>query len=54
VERRGLRHFATPWELKPLDLSLEAFVLRPEYASWFTDEEPRITRARLKECGYPA
>jgi hypothetical protein len=43
--------FTTLWELKRLDLSVEAFVLRPECASLFTEEERGIARARLKEYG---
>jgi hypothetical protein len=29
--------FTTLWELKRLDLSVEAYVLRPEYAPLFTE-----------------
>jgi hypothetical protein len=45
--------FTTLWELRRLDLSVEAFVLRPEYAPLFTEAERGIARARLKEYGYP-
>jgi hypothetical protein len=45
--------FTTLWELKRLDLSVEAFVLRPEYEPLFTEAERGIARARLKEYGYP-
>lgn len=45
--------FTTPWELKRLDLPVEAYVLRPEYAPLFKDAERGIARARLKEYGYP-
>jgi hypothetical protein len=38
--------FTTLWELKRLDLSVEAFVPRPEYALLFTEEERGIARAR--------
>jgi hypothetical protein len=38
--------FTTLLELKQLDLSVEAFVFRPEYAPFFT-EEREIARARL-------
>ena len=31
--------FTTLWELKRLDLSVEAYVLRPEYAPLFTEED---------------
>jgi hypothetical protein len=47
------RYATTKWELKQLDLSVEAFVLRPEYAPPFTEEERGIARARLKEYRYP-
>jgi hypothetical protein len=39
--------FTTLWELKQLDLSVEAFVLRPEYAALFPEQERGIARARL-------
>jgi hypothetical protein len=39
--------FTTLWELKRLDLSVEAYVLRPENAPLFTAEERGIERARL-------
>jgi hypothetical protein len=42
--------FATLWELKRLDLSMEAFVLRPEYAPLFTHEEHSIAQARLLQA----
>jgi hypothetical protein len=35
-----------------LDLTVEALVLRPEYATLFTDEERRIAAHRLAEAGY--
>lgn len=44
--------FTTVWELKRLDLSVEAFVLPPECAPLFTEEERGIARARLKGYGY--
>jgi len=31
--------FTMPWELQRLDLSVEAYVLRPEYAPLFTEED---------------
>jgi len=46
--------FTTLWELKRLGLSVEAYVLRPEYASLFTEEERGIARARLRQYGYAA
>ncbi len=36
-----------------LDISVEAYVLRPEYAALFTEDEREIARARLRSCGYP-
>ena len=42
------------WELGRLDISLEALVLKPEYASLFTNEERRIARERLAEMNYRA
>lgn len=44
--------FTKLWELKRLDLSVEAHVLKPEYHSLFTDEEQQICRDRLIEYGY--
>lgn len=35
-----------------LDLTMEALVLRPEYAELFTDEERRVAAHRLAEAGY--
>lgn len=35
-----------------LDLTMEALVLRPEYADLFTDEERRVASHRLAEAGY--
>ena len=35
-----------------LDLTMEALVLRPEYAELFTDDERRIAAHRLAEAGY--
>jgi len=43
--------FTTLWDRKRLDLSVEAYVLRPEYAPLFTEEERGIARARLMEYG---
>jgi len=52
VEGRVSDGFTTPWELKRLDLSVEAFVLRPEYAPLFAEEERSSARACLKGYGY--
>src|SRR5688572_13496841 len=44
------------WEIDPerLNLSIEAEVLKPEFASLFTDQERAIARQRLAEFGYRA
>ena len=44
--------FTTLWECGRLDLSVEAQVLRPEFAPLFTPEERAIARGRLAEYGY--
>ena len=40
------------WERKRLDLTVEALVLAPEYASLFTDDERKIARRRLEDYGH--
>ena len=35
-----------------LDLTMEALVLKPEYAELFTDDERRVAAHRLAEAGY--
>jgi hypothetical protein len=40
------------WELKRLDLSVEAYVSRAEYTPLFTEEERMIASSRLKAYGY--
>src|SRR5713226_7374561 len=40
--------FTKLWELKRLDLSLETYVLKPEFATLFTDQEKDIARRRLE------
>lgn len=44
--------FSKLWDLKRLDLSVEAHVLKPEYNPLFTDEERQICIDRLKEYNY--
>lgn len=44
--------FTTLWECGRLDLSVEAKVLRPEFAPLFAQEERDIARDRLAEYGY--
>lgn len=50
----GTDGFTTLWEHGRLDLSVEAHVLKPEYAELFTDEERRMCRERLEQFGYMA
>ena len=40
------------WELRRLDLSMEAHVIKPEYGALFTDDEKRICNERLESFGY--
>lgn len=40
------------WQLHRLDLTVEAYVLRPEFLPLFTSAELDTARARLKEYGY--
>jgi hypothetical protein len=44
--------FTVLWEHGRLDLSVEALVLRDEYALLFSDEERKIALERLNEYGY--
>jgi hypothetical protein len=44
--------FTVLWECERLDLSVEAQVLKPEYASLFTEAERHTARGRLAEYGY--
>ena len=46
--------FTKLWELKRLDLSVEAIALQEPWSGLFTDEELRTARRRLKEAGYQA
>lgn len=50
----GTEGFARIWELKRLDLSAEALVLKPEYRTLFSDEERQRARQRLTDMGYQA
>ena len=50
----GTDGFTTLWEHGRLDLSVEAHVLKAEYAELFTDEERRMCRERLEQFGYMA
>jgi hypothetical protein len=44
--------FANLWERGRLDLTVEALVLRPEFAPLFTEEELSRARTRLEQFGY--
>jgi hypothetical protein len=44
--------FTHLWERHRLDLTVEAHVLKPEFAALFTDDERDRCRARLAEYGY--
>jgi uncharacterized protein with ParB-like and HNH nuclease domain len=48
----GTYGFDVLWKKNRLDLSVEAHILREEYAKLFTDEEKRVCKERLQECGY--
>ena len=40
-------------KIRRLDISVEAYVLRPEYAALFTENEREVARQRLRTFGYP-
>jgi len=40
------------WELKRLDISMEALVLQCKWESLFTEDELAIARKRLTDLGY--
>ena len=44
--------FSALAEFGRLDLSVEAYVLKPEYVSLFTEAEREVCRERLKKLGY--
>src|SRR4030095_13821809 len=46
--------FTRLWEMGRLDLSAEAFVLKPEYRKLFTDKERQRARQRLADMSYHA
>ena len=48
----GTDGFTTLWEHGRLDLSVEAHVLKPEYAELFTDEERQMCKERLAQFGF--
>jgi len=44
--------FTALWECKRLDLTVEAYVLKPEWRELFTEEEIKVATKRLSELGY--
>jgi hypothetical protein len=44
--------FTTLWLARRLDLSVEAEVVKPEFAELFTAEEIATAKRRLQEVGY--
>lgn len=48
----GTYGFSILYEHKRLDLSVEAFVLKEDYRTLFSDEERELCRARLLKFGY--
>ena len=44
--------FTALWRRNRLDLTVEALVLQPRWASLFSEKERGIARGRLKECGW--
>lgn len=48
----GTYGFGVLWEHKRLDLSIEAHVLKSEYADLFSEAEKEICQNRLREFGY--
>lgn len=48
----GTDGFIALWECRRLDLSVEAYVLKPEYEPLFTEEERQMCRERLAQFGY--
>lgn len=46
--------FARLWERGRMDLTVEALVVEPEFASMFTEGELQTARRRLQQFGYTA
>lgn len=44
--------FTVLWECGRLDLTVEAHVLKPEFAALFTEDERTVARRRLSDYGY--
>lgn len=52
IQEGGSGGFTNLWELHRLDLTVEAGVIKDEYASLFSDEEIVICKKRLINYGY--
>ena len=53
LKKDGLSYGLTElWERRRLDISLEAAVLDPRWASLFSTAELAVARERLRELGY--
>lgn len=52
LDSDGTYGFTKLWELGRLDLSIEAKMLRPQFAPLFTAEELAKARKKLLEYGY--
>ena len=44
--------FTKLWELKRLDLTVEAVAVRPEFANLFTSDDIKVSNRRLAQYGY--
>ena len=44
--------FTALWQCNRLDLTVEAYVLKPEWRGLFTEEEIKIAAQRLSDLGY--
>ncbi len=44
--------FTALWECGRLDLTVEAFVLKPEFATLFTEGEKNVAKRRLEDYGF--
>jgi len=52
MKEGGSDGFTNLWERNRLDLTVEALVIRAEFASLFSEEEIKICKERLKKYGY--
>jgi hypothetical protein len=48
----GTYGFEILWENKRLDISVEAYVLKPKYAELFSEKERKICEDRLEQFGF--